>query len=63
MVVSHVDDFTIGGSKSFIEEVVTRIEAELTVSKIEHGSFRFTGVDVRKTTEGTEVSMDDYVHS
>ena len=41
MVLSHVDDFTVAGTDKFIGDIISLIEKELTVSKIEHGSFRF----------------------
>ena len=34
-IITHVDDFTIAGTVSFIEEVLDMIERELTISKIE----------------------------
>ena len=36
---------------------------ELTISKIEEESFRFTGHDVKVVDDGIEVSMEDYTNS
>ena len=63
MVLSHVDDFTIAGCEVFVKDVIKTIERELTVSKVEQNSFGFTGVDVKKTENSIEVSMEDYVES
>ena len=63
MVITHVDDFTIAGEEDFVKNVVEKVQTELTISKVEHGSFRFTGVDVRKSEERIEISMEDYVES
>ena len=63
MILTHVDDFIIAGNSTFIEETINRVKKFLTVSKIERGSFRFTGVDVQCLEHGIEVSMDDYVDS
>ena len=34
-VITHVDDITLAGTSSFIEEVFDMVERELTISKIE----------------------------
>ena len=34
-VITHVDDFTVAGTSSFIEEVLDIVERELTISEIE----------------------------
>ena len=35
-VITHVDDFTLSGTESFIKEVLETISRELTVTKIEN---------------------------
>ena len=50
-ISTHVDDFNMAGEKTFIEEMVEKISSELKVSKVEHGQFRFTGIDFKKTAE------------
>ena len=35
----------------------------MTVSKVEKGGCRFTGIDVKRTEEGIVVSMEDYALS
>ena len=42
MVLSHVDDFSIAGKPDFVEGIISKVHAELTVLKIERDSFRFT---------------------
>ena len=39
------------------------IMENLKVSKVEHGSFRFTGVDIRQEKQRIIVSMDAYAES
>ena len=63
MIVTHVDDFQIAGSKIFIDSMLKKLEASLTVSKIERDHYRFTGIDVQKVCDGVELSMEDYAAS
>ena len=63
MIITHVDDFQVAGSNIFIESILKRLNNTLTVSKIEHGSFRFTGIDVQKSPDGIVLSMDEYANS
>ena len=62
-VITHVDDFTLAGTESFIKEVLETISRELTVSKIEKDKFRYTGIDVSAVDDGIEVQMEDYLDS
>ena len=62
-IITHVDDFTLAGTKDFIKEVLETISRELTVSKIEKDKFRYTGIDVSVVEDGIEVEMEDYVDS
>ena len=62
-VITHVDDFTITGTVSFIEEVSDMIERELTISKIERDKFYFTGLNVSTKEDRIEIEMADYVAS
>ena len=63
MVLTHVNNFTISGEEDFNKRVIDAVETELTVSKKEDGEFRFTGVDVKETEEGIEISMEECVDS
>ena len=63
MVLVHVDDFMVAGSKHFVKNTKTILESSLTVSKEECNSFRFCGVDIRLVDRRIEVSMDSYVDS
>ena len=62
-VIMHVDDFTLAGTEAFIKEVLETVSRELTVSKIERDSLRYTGIDVKTVENGIEVEMKDYVDS
>ena len=63
MVVTHVDDFQMAGTDEFIEEIIEELKKTLTVSKIERNEYRFTGIDVKKTNQKIEMSMEDYADS
>ena len=63
MISSHVDDFNLAGTDEFIKDVTKEIEAALNVSKVEDNNFQFTGIDVKKTNNGVEISMEDYAMS
>ena len=43
--------------------MVEKISSQLKVSKVEHGQFRFIGINFKKTSEGIEMSMEDYSRS
>jgi len=63
MLLSHVDDFTITGTNEFVNRIVEGLKKIFTISKIEENNFRFTGLDVKTTDEGIEVSMEDFAKS
>ena len=63
MIITHVDDFQIAGSEGFIENILNKLKETLTVSKVEKGHYRFTGIDVKKVESGIELSMEDYANS
>ena len=60
-VITHVDN--LAGTDEFVEKVISVVEEELTVSKVEEDVFRFTGLDVKVVTDGIEISMEDYSQS
>ena len=62
-VITHVDDFTLAGTEDFIKEVLETVAKELTVSKIERDSFRYTGIDVSAVDDEIEIEIKDYVAS
>ena len=62
-VIMHVDDFTVAGTEEFINKVLEFINRELTDSKTERDSFRYTGIDVSTIDDGIEIKMEDYVES
>ena len=63
MILCHVDDFSISGKKHFVDMIKSLLMKNFTISKVESSEFRFTGIDIVKTEEGIEVSMEDYAQS
>ena len=59
-IITHVDDFNMAGTDEFLENVLSIVKEELTVSKIENNTFRFTGLDIKVVEDGIKVSMEDY---
>ena len=47
-VQTHVDDFKLARNTNFIEKIIEGVSQKLTISKIERGKFRFTGLDFFK---------------
>ena len=63
LILSHVDDFTIAGTREFVKRIVSGIQERFTVSKVEEDNFRFTGLDVKTKNGKIEISMEDYAES
>ena len=63
MIITHVDDFQIAGNDNFINSILSKLESNLTISKIEQNEYRFTGIDVKKVSDGVELSMESYADS
>lgn len=47
-VQTQIDDFSLAGTSDFIEKIIQVVSRRLTISKVEQGKFRFTGLDVLK---------------
>ena len=62
-VFTHVDNFEVAGTPEFVKEIISVVEEELTVSKVEEDTFRYTGLDVKIVSEGIKISMEDYTKS
>ena len=62
-VLTHVDDFEVTGTTDFVEEIISMVEKELTISKVEEDIVRYTGLDVKMIADGIEISMDKYSKS
>ena len=43
-----------------MDEVLSVVGKELTISKVEEDSFRYTGLDVNVISDGIEISMEEY---
>ena len=58
----HVDDFITMGTESFYNNVVNKLKTKFNFSKIERGEdgFRFTGVDIKTTSNGIIMNQDVY---
>ncbi|XP_068214069.1 uncharacterized protein [Palaemon carinicauda] len=63
MVITHVDDFSIAGTKEFVNELTEKVQSVLTVSKVEKDSFRLTGIDIQMTRDEIVISMENYDNS
>ena len=63
MIITHVDDFQIAGNSYFVDSILDKLNNNLTVSKVERDEFRFTGIDVKGTSNGIMLSMDEYASS
>ena len=63
MISTCVDDFDLAGNTSIVDLITKKMSEALDVLKIEDDKFRFTGIDIRKTEDGIEISMEDYVES
>lgn len=63
MVITHVDDFSIAGTKIFANNIIKKVKSVLTVSKVEKNKFRFTGIDIHKSENEIVISMEDYAKS
>ena len=55
----HKDDFNLVGTPDFIKHIISVVEEELAVSKVEEDVYCFTGVDVKAVETGIEISMED----
>ena len=56
MILTHVDDFSMAGTPDFLRGLTDTIKANLTVSKVELNSFRFTGIDVIKIEDSIKLT-------
>ena len=58
----HVDDFITMGTENFYRKVVDKLKTMFNFSKIERGEdgFRFTGVDIKTTSDGIIMNQDVY---
>lgn len=61
MVAMHIDDFLHAGCSQFDENVMNRLRTRFVPGKIEEEAFRYIGFDITQTSEGIEISQDDYV--
>ena len=53
----------MAGTPDFVVEIISVVEQELTVSKVEEDVFRYTGLDVKMVSDGIKISMADYSRS
>ena len=62
-VITHMNDFNLAGTDEFMKKVISVVEKELTVYKIEEDVFRFKGLDIKVVKDGIEILMEDYSRS
>ena len=62
-IITHVDNFNLAGTDEFVEKVISVVEKELMVSKVEKDVFRFIGLDMKVVTDGIKILMEDYSQS
>jgi hypothetical protein len=63
IILTHVDDFFMAGTRQFLDWIGGILRKELQISKVERNKFRFTSIDIEKTSEGIKISMNDYANS
>ena len=61
--MTHVDEFEVARTPEFVKEIISVVEEELTVWKVEEDTFRYTGLDVKIVSDGIKISMEDYSKS
>lgn len=60
VIVLHVDDFMCAGSNDYLKILEGLMKSVVSVSKTEHNSFRYCGMDITKTKHGITLGMEDY---
>ena len=63
LIALHVDDFQGAGTPQFFVDVLDQICSKFKISKREKGSFKYTGVNVRKESDGIVIDQKDYFES
>ena len=60
IVLMYVDDFSLAGTKDFLNALTEEIKKTLDVLKVGDKKFRFTRIDVNKIDDRIEILMNDY---
>ena len=63
LCILHVDDFLIGGNDYFHNLVSKHLVGKFTFGKIEMEKFKFTGLNIRQTSDGIFVDQNEYIQS
>ena len=63
LCVLHVDDFLFGCSPEFFKTVQAKLLGRFTFGKVEWSKFKYTGLNIRQTSDGIFVDQNDYVQS
>ena len=58
--MTHVDDFTVAGAKDYVMKILDGVVAQITISKVEQNSFRYTCLGVKALKDSIEVAMQQY---
>ena len=56
LVGVHAIDFNIMGTDDFHKKVTDKLQEVYVFGKVENQEYRFTGVDIKETSEGIEVN-------
>lgn len=63
MCILHVDDFLVGGTNAFLNELSTKLRGRFTFGKTESGSFKYTGLNIEQKDDGIYVDQIEYIES
>lgn len=63
LIVLHVDDFLGGGNQVFRKQVLDRVYSHFKCSKREVNTFRFTGLDIKRSSGGISVDQNAYAET
>ena len=61
ILVLHVDDFLVAGTKSFFDRVVKELTSNFEAGKICKSKFNYIGLSVEQTEDGILVNQHEYI--
>ena len=63
LVISHVDDFLLAGSKFYLDWLLEKISGRFKISKVERGTFLYTGMNIDVRRNYIMCSQKEYMHN
>ena len=63
LCILHVDDFLIGGTSSFLQNIQKKLQGRFKFGKIEIEKFKFTGLNIQQKDDAIFIDQDDYIKS